>query len=147
MAPSIDPSIKIVKTFNYRGGPREWSNRYHFDNLAPTDATHWETLADAVVLAEKAIYMPVSTQFHITEAVGYDAGSEIPVWSKSYSTLPTGSFANAVDQPGDVAAVVRYSTSARSEKNHPIYLFNYYHAAKGSTALTMDELNAAQKTA
>jgi hypothetical protein len=126
---------------------RRWSNRYHFDNLAPADNTKWTTLADAVVTAEKAIYQPVSTQFHIVEAVGYDAGSEIPVFEKAYSTLPTGSFANSVDQAGDVVAMVRYSTSAKSEKNHPIYLFNYYHGAKGTTAGAIDDLNPAQKTA
>jgi hypothetical protein len=136
-----------VKRFTYRGAPREWSNRYHFDNLVPTDNTKWTTLADAVVNAEKAIYQPVSTTFQIVEAVGYDAGSEIPVFSKAYTTTVTGSFANAVDQAGDVVALVRYSTNARSEKNHPIYLFNFHHGAKGSTALSIDELNAAQKTA
>lgn len=147
MAPSIDPSVKIVKEFVYRNTTRQWSNRYHFDNLAPADNTKWTTLCDAVVLAEKAIYMPVSTQFKIVAAVGYDAGSEIPVFSKSYATIPTGSFASAVDQAGDVAAMVRYSTSARSAKNHPIFLFNYYHGAKGSTGQPADELNNAQQTA
>jgi hypothetical protein len=29
--------------------------------------------------------------------------------------------------PGDVAALIRYSTADRSSKNHPIYCFNYYH--------------------
>jgi hypothetical protein len=136
-----------VKTFNYRGSPRLFSNRYYFDDLAPADNTKWTTFADAVTAAEKAIFQPVSTQFKIVEAVGYDAGSDVPVFSKAYNLTVTGSFASAVDQAGDVVALVRYSTSARTSKNHPIYLYNYYHGAKGSTLLTIDELNAAQKTA
>jgi hypothetical protein len=34
---------------------------------------------------------------------------------------------------GDSAALIRYSTAARSSKNHPVYLFNYYHAAYSIT--------------
>lgn len=144
--PSIDPSLKIIKTFTYRGALKEFSNRYHFDNLAPADATKWTALADAVVNAEKAIYQSTAG-FKIIGAVGYDAGSEVPVFSKSYSTSATGSFASVSLVPGDVAALVRYSTAQRSVKNHPIYLFNYYHQVFGSTALDPDMLNPAQKTA
>lgn len=144
--PSIDPSIKVIKSFVYRGATRSFSNRYHFDNLKPADNTKWTTLSDAVVLAEKAIYQSVAG-FAITGTVGYDAGSEVPVFSKSYSTAATGSFANAQITPGDTAALVRFSTGQRSLKNHPIYLFNYYHNAFGSTALDGDRLNPAQQTA
>jgi len=144
--PSIDPSIKITKQFTYRGSPRQWSNRYHFDNLAPADSTKWTTLADAVVAAEKVCW-PATTGFSIVEATGYDAGSEVPVFTKSYAQAATGTFSSYQQAPGDCAALVRYSTAQKSSKNHPIYLFNYYHLALISTAGAVDTLLTTQKTA
>jgi hypothetical protein len=49
--------------------------------------------------------------------------------------------------PGDTAALIRYSTADRSSKNHPIYLFNYYHGVyAASGGITADTPYAAQKT-
>lgn len=83
----------------------------------------------------------------IVQAVGYAAGSEVPVFTKTYSTAVTGAFANAGGTPGDVAALVRYSTADRSSKNHPVYLFSYYHAALYETGGPYDTMNAAQRSA
>jgi hypothetical protein len=48
--------------------------------------------------------------------------------------------------PGDVAAIARYSTAYRSTKNHPIYLFNYFHTfGVQSNASWADALNSDQK--
>lgn len=79
-----------------------------------------------MVTAEKPIYSSVVT---IVQTVGYAAGSEVPVFTKTYSTAGTWSSAGFNATPGDVAALVRYSTTARTSKNHPIYLYNYYHGA------------------
>ncbi len=142
-------SIRVVKEFNYRGTTRHFSNRYHFTGGAPSDATHWTTLSDAVVTAEKAIYLPEGNWgSKIVQTVGYAGGSEIPVFNKTYTTQGTGTWTSVLSHPGDVAWIVRYSTADRSSKNHPIYLFNYYHSAQEEgTVGGADLMNAAQRTA
>lgn len=137
------PSIRVTKTMPYRGATVRWSNRYHFNGGTPADSSHWTTLSDAIVTAEKAVH---NTGITIVETVGYAAGSEVPVFSKTYSTAGTGAFGTGTLMPGDVAALVRFSTTARSVKNHPVYLANYYHGAYNATGQP-DTLNAAEKTA
>ena len=118
----------MVKQFVFRGVDRTFSNRYHFSGSAPSDSTHWTTLSDAIVTAEKAIYQSYSAGgVKIVETFGYAAGSEVPVFSKTYTTDGTLAVSAAVQAPGDCAVLVRYSTAARTSKNHPLYLFNYYH--------------------
>jgi len=128
---------------------RTFSNRYHFDGATPSGSTPWTTLADAVTAAEKAIYLPFATPgARITAAYGYAAGSEVPVFSKTYTLDGTLSATGKTPATGDSAALIRYSTSSRSSKNHPIYLFNYYHTP-GSNAPSSqpDNLHSGQITA
>ena len=137
------PSIVVQKTMTYRGVPRVWSNRYHFNGGTPADTAHWTTFSDAVVTAEKACLLPY---VQITKTLGYAAGNNVPVFTKSYST--NGTLANPIlFQAGDVAAIVRYATTARTSKNHPIYLFNYYHGVGAQTGPPADTLYTAQGTA
>lgn len=140
------PSIKIVKMSTWRDdSTRLWSNRYHFNGGTPADSGHWTTLADAITAVEKTIYL---SGVHIVEAIGYAAGSEVPVFTKSYSLAGTLSSANGNATPGDVASLIRYSTTARTSKNHPIYLFNYYHGALWDGAEgAVDEIDVSQKSA
>jgi hypothetical protein len=137
------PSLKVVKTFTYRGVTRRYSNRYHFNGGTPPDGAHWTTFSDAVVTAEKAIHTSAVT---IVQTVGYAAGSDVPVFTKTYSTAGTGTFASGAAVPGDCAGLIRYSTTARTSKNHPVYLYNYYHGIL-SVLANADNLNAQQITA
>jgi hypothetical protein len=96
---------------------------------------------DNVTTAEKAVLTPGVT---IVEAIGYAAGSEVPVASKTYAIAGTsGLSGGSALSPGEVVALVRYATASRSTKNHPIYLFNYYHGVATGTSVpntdTLDE--------
>lgn len=142
-------SIRVVKQFTYRGALREWSNRYHFTNGAPSDNAHWTTLSDAIVTAEKAVYASLANGGStIVRTVGYDAGSEVPVFTKTYATAGTLATGGITAAPGDAAGLIRYSTASRTSKNHPLYLFNYVHSAFATvTGASSDTWYVTQKTA
>jgi hypothetical protein len=136
--------VKVVKTMTYRGLLRRWSNRYHFNGGLPATTGAWNNLFDAITTAEKALYTSEQT---IVQALGYAAGSDVPVASKTYSLAGTFSTTDAL-APGDAAALLRYATTARTPKNHPVYLFNYFHGAHMSAGdSTHNTLSAGQATA
>jgi hypothetical protein len=136
--------VKVVKNFAYRAGTREWSNRYHFTGGSPSDHTHWSTLFAAIVAAEKLIYGPEVT---ITECVAYEAGSDLPLFTDSFSQAGTFSpNADDVRMPGDCCYVGVYTTAARSAKNHPVYLFSYWHGVYGKETLAPDVVAPDQAT-
>jgi hypothetical protein len=141
-------SLVVIKEFTYRGGTRTFSNRYHFEGDLPSDDAAWIELADAVVTAEKPIYADDVT---IVQALGYDAGSASSsnphgdsVFSKAYTTAGTGDFStDGRRATGDSCVLLRYSTPARSSRNHPVYLFNYFHGAWQLTSVA-DSVSAVQ---
>ncbi len=139
------PSIRIVKQFTYRGETQDFSNRYHFSGHTPVSDAEWTALLDAVTASEKAIFTNVVT---IVSGVCYLPGSDVPVFSKAYSLAGTlTQLGNPVRVPGDVAALIRYSTTQRSVKNHPIYLYNYYHGVYRDRDDGPDDFKSDQRNA
>ena len=138
------PSMKISYDVPYRGSTRRTSNRYHFNGGTPVDTTHWETLFDNLVAAFKLTQTGAVT---IRQVDGYAAGSDVPVASKVYATVGTFAPSAAVPAPGDCAALIRWSTPARSTKNHPVYLFNYIHHATMNNSGDPDLLHSGYKSA
>lgn len=137
-------SIKIEKTMPFRGVTRTWSNRYHFLGGTPPDQAHWQTLADAITAAEKAI---LNSSCHIVKAVGYAAGSDVPVFDADYNLAGTYAAPSLSTNMGEVAALARWSTDVRTKKNHPIYLFSYWHGVDNQGSGALDTLGTAQKNA
>lgn len=139
------PSIKVVKHLNVKGQTRTWSNRFHFNGGTPADATHWHTLMDNVVAAEK---LCLASNVTIVECVGYNAGSDLPVASKSYSQAGSITLAGGeVWLPGEMTMLMKWNTTARTTKNHPIYLFSYIHGIKSNPSDGIGTIQAQQWTA
>lgn len=143
MAPT--PSVKVEKQFSYKGNTKTWSNRYHFNGGTPADPTHWHTLMDNIVAAEK---LCLGTNVTIVSCIGYNAGSDLPIASKSYSQA--GSIALAGSEvwlAGVMTALMKWSTTARTSKNHPVYLFSYIHGIKSDPSVGIGTMQSSQKTA
>jgi len=138
------PSIVVKKSTAYKGGTRVWSNRYHFSGGTPANSTAWTTFSDNVVNAEK---LALTAQTTIVETIGYAAGSDVPVFTKTYTTVGSISATGVTTQHLDVAALARWATNTRTSKNHPIYLFSYWHNVISNNASTPELLQTAQKTA
>jgi hypothetical protein len=136
------PSVKITKSAPWRATTKLWTNRYHFTAGVPASNAAWLAFFDAIVLAEKAALFPNAT---ITKAEGYAAGSNLPAASKTYTTVGTLTNAGLL-QERQVAALVRYATDAVTSRNHPVYLFNYYHGASADSAHT-DQVTPTEITA
>lgn len=136
-------SLQVFKSFTYRGQTKLWSNRYFLNNVPPDNA-HWTTLSDTVVTNEHQI---LDSGVTIVKTVGRNAGSEIPVFTKTYSTVGVLTTTGGQKAPGDVASLIRYSTTQRTSKNHPLYLFNYYHSAWLTLGTNADSLLAGYSTA
>lgn len=149
--PDTRHSLVVSKQFSYRGASRVFSNRYHFEGALPPDDAHWTTLADNVTADESVCLLGGVT---IVSATGYDSGSATStnphgdaVFTKTYSI--SGLLAPGTGQepgPGDSAAMLRFSTPARTTKNHPVYLFNFFHPAL-LVASGGDDLSGGQITA
>lgn len=137
------PSVRIVKSFAFQDTVREWSNRYHFNGGQPADSTAWNALFDAITNVEKTCFNGAVT---IVRAQGFAPGSDVPIASKSYSLGCTNGAAGS-PTPGECAAILRCATTKRSTKNHPVFVFSYFHhAIKAVGDNSGDVLDSVQRT-
>ncbi len=125
-APSTQPSIRAVIESSYKGGSKRWSTRWHFTpSVDVTDAV-FAALADDIDPLLLACFTPRS---ELVEYVGYNAGSEVPVWSATRSDAGTFDLGTRKHTPLECCSLTRYGTTQRTSRNHPVYLFQYIHDA------------------
>lgn len=78
------------------------------------------------------------------QADGYPAGSDIPAATKTYTTTGTAAV-TGIGQERQVCSLARYTTTAKTSRNHPVYLFNYYHGAQMSSSVP-DDIDTSART-
>jgi hypothetical protein len=140
--PPSQPSIKVIVRSPRRGGTVDWSNRWFFTGAALTLAQF-----NALVAALQAEYiLTLPTTSTIIEYVQYDPGSDVPVRTSSVSVAGTLAATGRQYLPSECVWLMRFSTSQRTAKNHPIYLFKYMHAAMEDTSGNGDSIAALQKS-
>jgi hypothetical protein len=142
VTPPSQPSIKVTYTVPRRGGLATTSNRYFFTGANLTSGQF--TALVAALQAEYVLILP--TDCTIIGYTQYDAGSEVPVASTSVSVAGTMSLTGRTRMSSDSCAMARFSTSQRTSKNHPIYLFKYWHGTLVANGAAVDVIDPTQLT-
>jgi hypothetical protein len=141
-------SVRITKRFTYKGVDRHFSNRYHIGVNFPQSPAAWDLLIGHIMIGEQKIYRPLAQGgAEIIMGEGLGPNSNIPL--RVYEAVIDGSlFVDTSHHvtPGDTAVLVRFHTPDRSVKNHPVYLYSYYHTptvvAGGVDTIAPDHLAA-----
>jgi hypothetical protein len=122
--------LTLVKEFQYRGKPEEWSNSYHFTGVIPGTPAEWRALAVAVHASEKTCYLAASK---LVTAYGYDGLTVASVYQGDFRTgtdaLTPGTLVQGSnDRPmnGDQAGWLRGHIGV-SSTGKKVYVRKYFH--------------------
>lgn len=137
--PTVPPTqagVKIVFQTPYRSGTKEWSQLWHFTGGSWQDSAHFVALYNALKAQLQGL-LPSRTTF--VEAVGYNPGSFVPVFTHTDGANGSSSVAGVPFAPLEAAMLARFSTTQRSTKNHPIYLYKWFHGIWTAGTTTPDQ--------
>lgn len=135
--------IKLVFSFLWRGGTRQWSQLYHFTQGAWQDQGHFNALSDALWNVVKS---GVPARNTLVETIAYNPGSFLPVYTSSYGAAGTYTDTANPQAPGEACMLWKMTTDQRTTKNHPIYLFKWWHGMQTDGATSPDTLRAGIQT-
>lgn len=121
--PPAEPSVRVIRSSPWKGGSRQWSQRYFFTGTDPTD-TQFDNIFNFLRDELKAVTL---TESNLIEYIGYHRGSDVPVYTRTATTAGTYPATGNPVMPLEVAVLARMTTDARTSKNHPIYGFKYFH--------------------
>ena len=128
----------------YKGGTRTWSNTWYLTGPVWANQAHFDTLADEYVANAKTW---ITSNSSIVEAIGYNGGSFMPVFSKVYSTAGTATTGGHDHMPLEAAMLVRGSTDVRSVRNHPVYIMKFIHGVVHDSSTAAETPEAGQVSA
>ena len=147
----MQPSLRIDKSFSYRGAAERWSNRYHLNGSVPATQAEWLAITNALVAIEKTLYPPGVT---VVFASGYASDTGPAVYTRDFTVAPDavvpGTLApgTGVQLGGDEAFWVRWFCGQTNSRGKKIYLRKYFHNAyRDASGGGQDTLATPQKTA
>jgi hypothetical protein len=126
----------------YRGNTIHWSNRWFFNQTVLPSNSDKDAIV-ATMKAQEAIQY--SSRVTFLSAIWRAVGSEVPVYTETLSGTGSMATTGRSSCPGDCVAMLRFSTTQRTSKNHPIYLFKYFHDVYYDTGGDVDTVAALQQ--
>lgn len=136
--PPTRVGVKAEYTFSWRGNTKQWGQLYHFDG--PTswaDQTHFDTFATNLW---NSVKVSLPARVTCTTMTAYNAGSFLPVYTHAISA--NGGYTDTTNPQasGEMCMLWRFTTDQRTSKNHPIYLFKWWHGMQTDGATSPDTL-------
>lgn len=131
--------IKLTFSFSYQGNTKVWSQLWHFTGGSWQDQTHFNALSDALWNQVKTV---TCSRVTLVSSTGYNPGSFLPVYTKSYSAAGTYTDTSNPQAHGEACMLWRFTTDQRSTKNHPIYLYKWFHGTQSDGSTSPDTLRA-----
>lgn len=141
--PAIPPTrvgIKLTFSFGWRGTTKLWSQLYHFDG--PTSWASQAQFDTCVVALWNIIKICIPSRVTLVEATAYNAGSFLPVYTHTFGATGTYTDSANPQAAGEMCMLWKMTTDQRSTKNHPIYLFKWFHGMQSEGATSPDTLRA-----
>jgi hypothetical protein len=137
--PPTQAGLKAVFSFAWRGGTRQWSQLYHWTQGSWQDQGHFNALSDAWWNLLKG---GIPARNTLVETIAYNPGSFLPVYTKSYGSAGTYTDTSNPQALGEACMLAKFTTDQRTSKNHPIYLFKWFHGVQSQGSTAPDELRS-----
>lgn len=137
--PPTRVGVKVTFNIPWRGGNRDYSQLWHWTGPSWPDQTHFNTFADNLRDELRPVTLASTT---LVEMVGYNAGSFLPVFTKTYGVAGTYTDTGNPQAPGEACMLWRFTTDQRTSKNHPIYLFKWFHHMQTNGLTSPDSLRS-----